>query len=355
MFKSFSIKNFRCFNALDINQLGRVNLISGKNNVGKSALLEAIYLHLGGGNPLLSINVNKFRGLEPFISDVENTWGWLFSNLSIDKPIIINSIDDTEVNHLLKIALQNLNKITVSASEKSSSSSEESLVSDTISNSFQLEFCYKKNKEKEKKRISRINNGQLEVDNLPSSVFPTSYFVGTRNRSLREDASLFSKLEEIKKDNEVLRVMQEMEPRLKRLAVAVVNNVPTIRGDFGGERLIPLSLVGEGMCRLLSIITRILLAKDAVVLIDEIENGIHHSILERFWEVIAEAAIRSNCQIIATTHSRECVLAAHTIFSENKKYDFAYHRLDRTKDDINVISYDKETLDAAFSAYFEIR
>ena len=44
MYKSFRVKNFRCFKDLQINDLGRVNLIAGKNNTGKTALLEAMYI-----------------------------------------------------------------------------------------------------------------------------------------------------------------------------------------------------------------------------------------------------------------------------------------------------------------------
>ena len=47
MYKSFNIKNFRCFNDLEFKPLERVNLIAGKNNVGKTALLEAIWMHHG--------------------------------------------------------------------------------------------------------------------------------------------------------------------------------------------------------------------------------------------------------------------------------------------------------------------
>ena len=45
MYRSFRIKNFRCFKDLSIDNLERVNLIAGANNVGKTALLEAIFLH----------------------------------------------------------------------------------------------------------------------------------------------------------------------------------------------------------------------------------------------------------------------------------------------------------------------
>jgi len=45
MYKTFRVKNFRCFKDLQINDLGRVNLIAGPNNTGKTALMEAMYLH----------------------------------------------------------------------------------------------------------------------------------------------------------------------------------------------------------------------------------------------------------------------------------------------------------------------
>src|SRR5947209_6792089 len=64
MFRSFTIKNFRCFRDLTISSLERVNLIGGKNNVGKTALLEAIFLHVGPNSPQLPWVLNAHRGIE---------------------------------------------------------------------------------------------------------------------------------------------------------------------------------------------------------------------------------------------------------------------------------------------------
>jgi len=64
MFKSFGAKNFRCFLTLNIDNLAGVNLFSGKNNVGKTALLEAIFLLLGPDNPQLPMVVNVLRGIQ---------------------------------------------------------------------------------------------------------------------------------------------------------------------------------------------------------------------------------------------------------------------------------------------------
>ena len=67
------MKNFRCFEELELDELAQVNLIAGTNNVGKTALLEAIFLHGGSYNPALAVTINAFRGLEK-MSLTAGTW-----------------------------------------------------------------------------------------------------------------------------------------------------------------------------------------------------------------------------------------------------------------------------------------
>lgn len=64
MYSSFEVRHFRCFRDLTITGLDRVNLIAGVNNVGKTAILEALFLHCGAYNPELAIRINAFRGIE---------------------------------------------------------------------------------------------------------------------------------------------------------------------------------------------------------------------------------------------------------------------------------------------------
>ena len=63
MYRSFSIKNFRCFDELTVEGMGRINLIAGKNNVGKTALLEALWVHSGAVNPERVLRLDSSRGL----------------------------------------------------------------------------------------------------------------------------------------------------------------------------------------------------------------------------------------------------------------------------------------------------
>ncbi len=131
---------------------------------------------------------------------------------------------------------------------------------------------------------------------------------------------------------------------------------PIFHGDIGSDRLLPLPMMGEGMVRLLSFILRIANAPDGVVLIDEIENGLHYSILPKLWSVIGKMAKKYNTQVFATTHSLECIKAAHQAFSNEDTYDFRVHRLQFSKDgEVDAVTHDRDDLEAAFEIGIEVR
>jgi AAA15 family ATPase/GTPase len=126
-------------------------------------------------------------------------------------------------------------------------------------------------------------------------------------------------------------------------------------GEIGLDQMLPVSLMGDGLGRVLGILVRMANTPGGIVLIDEIENGLHYSLLSDFWRAIGDAAERFNCQVIATTHSYECIREAHSAFSQSDGYDFLLHRLDRIDSGIEATTYDKAALSAAIKAEFEVR
>jgi AAA15 family ATPase/GTPase len=98
-----------------------------------------------------------------------------------------------------------------------------------------------------------------------------------------------------------------------------------------------------------------LLAEANIVLIDEIENGLHYSLLEEVWLGIAEVAEKEDLQIFATTHSWECIQAAHKVFKERSSDDFALHRLQKVKGEIQVVTHDQNMIEVASETDLEIR
>jgi AAA15 family ATPase/GTPase len=96
-------------------------------------------------------------------------------------------------------------------------------------------------------------------------------------------------------------------------------------------------------------------ARNGVALFDEIENGLHYSVLEDIWTAIAEAARQNNSQVFATTHSLECIHAFYHALKKQGKDDFSYCRLDSRENDRVAVGYDSQNLEASFDINLEVR
>jgi hypothetical protein len=190
---------------------------------------------------------------------------------------------------------------------------------------------------------------------LAAPPLSVAFILANVRKSSRVQSEMFGRLELTSSDYALVESLQLIEPRLKRIRTIVVNGFPSLYGDIGLQRLVPLSLMGEGLNRLVSILLTLATNVDGLVLIDEIENGFHHSVLSNVWKVLNDAAHRFNIQVIATTHSYECIEAAHAAFSENGHYNFRLHRIDRLKSGLKTVTYDQETLETALKVPFEVR
>src|SRR5436853_2396280 len=107
MFQSVTIKNFRCFQDFTLGSqdepLARINLIAGKNNTGKTALLEAIRLHCDPTDSLLPTDINQGRGIEDRTEVFAELWTWLFLDRDRGRPIELNSQDDEGNTHTVTL------------------------------------------------------------------------------------------------------------------------------------------------------------------------------------------------------------------------------------------------------------
>jgi len=128
--------------------------------------------------------------------------------------------------------------------------------------------------------------------------------------------------------------------------------------DIGIERRVPIQIMGDGIIKFLSILATIASAENGIVLIDEIENGFHHSVLNALWETIYKTAEQYNVQVFATTHSLECVNS----FNEINKYDLInkddsrLYRIEKmNKNDFEVFEYNSEVLESSVESNWEVR
>lgn len=360
MYQRFKITNFRCFRELTIENLDRVNLITGVNNVGKTALLEALFLHCGARNPELTLRLDPFRGVDTiriqFGPWKETIWDSLFNNFDSTKTIELDGVNDVAGHRKLRLkVVRELEEITPSGQFIQREMDKAESVALLSEGSQVLELAYEENGKKGKHQMVLDSKGVRVTPMFPPPPFQTIFLPSRIRISVTEDSERFGTLEKLGQQDVLVKALKVIESRLNRLAVVVDRGTPMLHGDIGFKRLVPLPVMGDGMARLASLVLAIGNSQNGVVLLDEIENGLHHSVLSKVWIAISKVAQEFNTQIFATTHSLECIVAAHKAFTKSGEYNFRLHRLERTKETIKMVTYDKETLESAIETDLEIR
>ena len=146
--------------------------------------------------------------------------------------------------------------------------------------------------------------------------------------------------------------------------VAVVGDI-TQRGSEQGRRVIvkvagektpvPLQSLGDGATRLLGVALAIANSRNGFLLIDEAENGIHHSIQQDFWSMVLQTAGKYNVQVLATTHSWDCVVGFAKAMRNRDDADGVYLRLEKGAYGMRAVEYSRENLMAAAEHGIETR
>jgi predicted ATPase len=352
MYKSFSVKNFRGFESLDLPALRQVNLLVGKNNVGKTALLEALFLHIGAQNPELPRRLSVYRGAEKL--PAKEVWSALFAKGHADDAIELRSVDRLGEERRLTIRRAAADEVQTTFKE-----APEKVTFALTTESVALSgFAWVYSDSSGHQATSRILLGPDQQFLLQKSPLPAQTvgaFIPSGGYSSQDAAERFTELERRNRQSELIEPLRVLEPRLQRLAVGVAGGEAMIYGDVQVGELLPITLLGDGTRRLLTILLTILSTPRGYVLVDEVENGLHYSVMEKVWEAVGQAAKSAMVQIFATTHSWECVEAAHRAFNAEPDYEFCLYRLDRIDRQVRAVGYDKRKLTAAALSDLEVR
>lgn len=379
MYKSFRVQNFRGFKDLRLDDMARVNLIAGKNNTGKTALLEAIYTYTGvyDTSLLLRISADQRRSFRSFRLEegtelIKPGWHLLFHNFETESSIQLCGKSDarwkvdkkqdqeacSDKTQQLEISLvgvasfTNENLLRIGHFERVVDEDGRVLLFQDV---YEKWVSFNPYSLTRNSTVILVSEQGKKGRNTKRKVF---LLPANRQISTQSDAALFTDARRNHQDEQLLALTKKIEPRLKQIELLQNGVEIEIHGHLEGlKQPLPFSSMGEGMRRITSLLLTIATTENGIVLIDEIENGLHHSVQVEVWEAIAEAARTYNVQIFTTTHSYEMIRAAHEAFQGREPFDFRLYRLGRNKDnnDIRVVSYNKEILNATIENNFEMR
>ncbi len=351
MLERLQIRNYRAFRDLNVPRLSRMNLVAGRNNSGKTSLLEAIFLLAGAGSPKLAMNGNILRTIgrdseEQITREtiVEALWKPLFFGFHADSPIEITAEHDVSGLLSLRMALAAQNTLELPLKDAGRAD---------LTLTDQLVFTYRQGDNEEVTSAAQLGTDGIEFKRQQQEIpFPAG-LQSSRERTDRGDAIRLGSLRKRKQGDVLLKALQVIEPRLRSVEDNSASGTPMIWGDIGLPELVPLAVMGEGMTRFASIVLAMVDIGGGVMLIDEIENGIHHSVLTDVWRAINDASRLFGVQVFATTHSFECVEAADQAI---KTFDLSLHRLQIAEDgNCRCVTYERSEIASAIRHDLELR
>jgi len=348
MFTSVHIKNFRAIKDLEIGHLGRVNLFVGHNACGKTTLLESIFFLIGATNPKLPLSVNTFRGM-PWVGKA--LWRTYFHNMNTDVPIEILADESEDGGRQRLLIRPREERFAALNGDASSMLSPDWSEGGPLLNGLRLEYSGAPDP-----ASPQVSHVYMKAEEIVVEGMKERSIRGTFVIPLPLDLSnRFSEVQRRKQTREVAGLLKHIEPAIEDLRLGGGPG-GLIYADIGAPELIPVNLMGGGTTRLLSVALAMLNFQNGYVLIDEVENGLHHSAQTILWDAIFTWAQKLNIQVFASTHSMECV-RAFTGCAKSALFgvDAMLFRIEREGDKSRAVEYTRESLAESLESGWEVR
>ena len=350
MIEQLEIKNFRGFSEYKIEDVGQVNLLVGANNCGKTSVLEAIQLIKSKGN--LSVLFSLFENRGEKKQNEEHT------NIGYEA-------DLSRIFHQFNIKLKSYFSIKT-FSKKYHDILSVVIEDDSVLHPYLHEDIHAYNHQHITIRWNNTENKEKKIDypisksggllpynddKLPFHYRKILHFAGNRESDVKVQlvpsssllpkkvAAMFDKIVLTSDEDIVIDALQIIEPDIIRLASCrEVSFDDYVRGGIlvkstKWKNPVPIGSFGDGIWRLLGLILSLISAKNGTLIIDEIDTGLHHTVMSKIWKLICTTARKLNVQVFATTHCSDCwkTLADNAAEDEFAGMPIRIHRIDKNK------------------------
>jgi hypothetical protein len=366
MLESLHVSGLKLFRNITLPKLGRLNLLVGENNTGKSCLLEAVSLYAGGTPSADVVRVARERsgqrrsswdvdGINEEGSSLVHPIFDLFHRMDGEstKRIILEKLDDPSP---LRLEEQLVRLV---RGDDGLRRYDEARPGDLTPDGAEMALYIYRGV----KRVARITRRSAEVrgravdgEKLSNGDALTVAFLPARGFSDKKAASMWDAIVQGPGQDLVLSWLRMLDPRIEDLAY--IAGGPTSRIALlriHGQGRIPLRSMGDGLTRMFHIALAVGSASRGVLLIDEFENGLHWRVQEQLWKSLARAARDFNVQVFSTTHSRDCVEGFTAAATETDRLDGVIYRLERRGDDVFATELPLVNVGAAIREHAEVR
>lgn len=307
-----NIVDFKCFHEFEVKDLHRINLIGGKNNIGKTAFLEASLIHVN------SKDIPSFLGSIFWIKYAREN-----------------------INILVNPNRNNYKLFYESIKTYQSNANDKNIKFDIINTGGKKEYIFKIN---ETENILNANEFNFDFKH-PNNII----YIDNFGFSDDELSTCYKYIQQKDKELDLNILIRDFDPIIE--AFKIIGEKPQCK--FQGE-YVDLTEFGDGLKHYISIICALYACENSQLFIDEIDNGIHYTQLKNIWRLIFKISKEVNCQVFATTHSKECIEAFNEVNSENDGAYFEFYR-NKKKNTISVMKRDHEQLSYSLTHGGEVR
>lgn len=343
MIQSLHISGYRGFADFTAEGLARVNLIVGRNNAGKTALLEVVHLVCAEGDPHVFLQAALRRGeliqtnadpsqIRSLNALVDPRHLFLGHGYESDKKIRIQADDKA-----FEVRIEDIPPPPLGTEPSTNSATLTGVSEHPIGSRFLL-FHFPLSPDGgilmdvASTQMARINR-RIAIAGKP---FPPAVFVPTSFLSASSLSSLWTEVQLRGAEEIVVNALKVIEPDIRSIVFLAtgprgreVESGAGIVVQMGDGGRVPLGSLGEGMKRMLVLATAIVAAAGGTLIVDEIDTGLHYSTLSRVWELVTAAAIANDVQVFATTHSADCVRGMEMLCSARPELqpEVALHKI----------------------------
>lgn len=346
MLRSLEIRNYRNLRHLTIEKLGRVNLLVGKNNTGKTSVLEAVRLWADYG---------RFETVYEILEARDGLFESVMEDRYIRGQAILASLFTGRLNHnqkqTIRISFQKESTISwLTLTLHPVRVKIEGRPTDTELVTFAAEHSdYEISNQIRADQFLRLKEPGFPSYNFPRDT--KNHFVQASGENNLPIGTLFDEIATTDWEEEVVNALKIIDPQISKLAFRTDNlsgkRYPVVRLE-GNTSPVPLGSMGDGLNRILTIILAMVNCENGYLLIDEFENGLHYSVQEKLWEIIFYLSERLNVQVFATTHSLDGIDAFSVVLNNGKqdKDAGAMIRLENYDSNIEATVYDADEIQA---------